>query len=139
MRWRETGASPFGLCFRGDSRSLAFETWSYEAAYLPRGAGIPIVTPRGFHAEPLVFISGPSGAVAGPSPEHCGAGRTLTGVQVQRAASTTPLSEGVRWFAQRCLFSLQDGPSHSLELEWDHARLGKSHDFSPDIPIVLRW
>lgn len=139
MRWRETGASPFGLCFRGDSRSAPFETWSYEAAYLPKGAGIPIVTPRGFHAEPLVFVSGQSRAAAGRSPTHCGARRTLTGVQVRRAASATPLSAGVRWFAERGLFSLQDGPAHRLELEWDHARQGKSHDFSPDIPIVLRW
>ena len=138
-RWRETGASPFGLCFRGESRSWPFETWQYQAAYLPAGTGIPIVTPPGLHSDPLVFLSLQAKRSTEGSPEHRGARRSLTRVTVQRAECDTPVSAGVRWFAENGLFALKDGPAHLLELEWDHAREGESRDFSPDLPIRIRW
>jgi glyoxalase-like protein len=139
MRWRETGASPFGLCFRGESPSGPFETWQYQAAYLPAGTGIPIVTPRGFHADPLVFISPQAKRPTGGSPEHHGARRTLTRVTVERAASARPVSAGVRWFAENGYFALKDGPAPVLELEWDDRREGELRDFSPALPIRIRW
>lgn len=139
MRWRETGASPFGLCFRGESRSLPFETWQYQPAYLPAGTGIPIVTPPGLHADPLVFISPQAKRSADRSPEHRGARRTLTRVTVERAACAAPLSSGVRWFVDNGFLSLRGGPAHLLELEWDHDREGESRDFSPALPIRIRW
>ena len=138
-RWRETGASPFGLCFRGESRSWPFETWQYEAAYLPEGAGIPIVTPPGVHADPLVFISPQAERSTDRSPEHRGARRTLTRVTVERAASATPVSAGVRWFAENGFFALKDGPAPVLDLEWDHGREGKSQAFRAALPIVVQW
>ena len=138
-RWRETGASPFGLCFRGESRAWPFETWQYQPAYLPAGTGIQIVTPSGLHADPLVFISSQAKRSMDRSPKHSGAQRTLTRVAVERAASATPVSTGVRWFAESGLFVLKDGPAPLLELEWDHGREGKCRDFSPALPIRIRW
>lgn len=139
MRWRETGASPFGLCFRGESRAMRFETWQYQAAYLPAGTGIPIVTPPGLHTDPLVFISPQAKRSTDRSPKHGGARRILTRVTVERAACATPVSSGVRWFADNGFLSLRDGPAHLLELEWDHGREGKWQDFSPALPIRIRW
>jgi hypothetical protein len=57
IRWKETGACPFGLCFRvmGDAASLPFSTWGYAARYLPAGKTSPIVTPAGALHEPMVF------------------------------------------------------------------------------------
>jgi len=138
-RWRETSASPFGLCFRGESRSWPFETWQYQAAYLPAGTSIPIVTPPGLHADPLVFLSGQAQRSTDRSPEHRGARRTLTRIAVERAACDTPVSAGVRWFAENGCFSLQEGPVPLLELEWDHGREGGSRDFAPAFPIRIRW
>ena len=139
IRWRETGASPFGLCFRAESRSWPFETWQYRAAYLPAGTGIPIVTPPGLHADPLVFISSQAKRSTNRSPEHRGARRTLTRVTVERAASERPVSSGVGWFAENGYISLKDGPAPVLELEWDHGREGESRDFAPALPIRIRW
>lgn len=142
MRWRETGASPFGICLRsndaGGSRSWPFETWAYEAAYLPKGASIPVVTPAGLHADPLVFISTQAKPVTGANSEHRGARRALTRVTVQRADRSSP-SAGVSWFAENGLLSLTSGPAHLLELEWDHGREGKSQRFSAAVPIVVQW
>ena len=138
-RWRETGASPFGLCFRGESRSWPFETWQYQAAYMPAGTDIPIVTPPGLHTDPLVFITSQTNRSTNRSPTHHGARRTLTRVTVERAASATPVSSGVRWFAENGFFSLKDGPVPLLELEWDHGREEQSRDFAPALPIRIRW
>ncbi len=148
IHWRETGASPFGLCFRpgdvgSDPRSWPFETWGYEAPYLPKGASIPIVTPAGVLADPLVFVStrskSPTGAPSCGSPVHRGAHRTLTRVKVQRIDRASPVSAGVHWFVENGSFSLKDGPAHLLELEWDHGHEGKSHRFPIGVPILVRW
>src|SRR5262245_21644096 len=60
IRWRHTGASPFGIGFRASDDAAALETWPYEAAYRPEP--IPIVTPRDAWHEPLLFLAPSSGA-----------------------------------------------------------------------------
>src|SRR5713226_1941585 len=44
VRWRQTGASPFGIAFRTRNIELSINTWPYAAAFLPPGKIIPIVT-----------------------------------------------------------------------------------------------
>jgi hypothetical protein len=106
---------------------------------MPAGTGIPIVTPPGLHSDPLVFLSSQAKRSTERSPEHRGARRTLTRIAVERAACVTPISAGVRWFAENGFFSLKDGPAPLLELEWDHAREGESQAFPAGIPIIVRW
>jgi hypothetical protein len=142
IRWRETGACPFGLCFRptvaAEEASRPFTTWPYAAAYLPAGANIPIVTPRAALAEPLVFLSGD------PAPawrtKRNGLRRRLTGIRIRRpAAPNLPLSAGVRWFSDRGLFVVEDGGDHQLELEWDDGCHSEMSSLAPETPIDLRW
>src|SRR5262245_65184714 len=35
VRWRETGASPFGVAIRPENSEMPVETWPYEAPFLP--------------------------------------------------------------------------------------------------------
>jgi hypothetical protein len=144
IRWRETGACPFGLCVRPsadaiDSRTWPFETWQYSPPYVPVGATISIVTPRRSLSEPLVFISNrPSSAQASaiPSAMHRGSRRTLTHVEV-RGSPASALSPGVRWFAERGVFSLPEGSEFLLSLQWDHGRDAGFHSFQPQVPIAV--
>jgi hypothetical protein len=150
IHWRDTGACPFGLCYRpvaaaGDPRAWPFETWDYRAAYLPKGTSLPIVTPAGCILEPLVFITARSESPS-RTPTHTrdtglhrGERRTLTRVGVHRPESTSQLSVGVRWFVENGLFSLDEGEKQVLELEWDRGRAGESHRFAAGVPIVVRW
>ena len=88
IHWRTTGACPFALCFRpgedDDDSAWPFETWSYEAAYLPKGTAMPIVTPAGCIADPLVFVATRPKSIGvqtiRSSSLHHGARRTLTHV-----------------------------------------------------------
>ena len=147
IRWRETGACPFGLCFRptdapSDPESWPFETWQYMPPYVPSGTSVPIVTPRRSLSEPLVFISNRPNSSPGTSvstnPTHSGAHRTLTHVKVHRPLAGAD-SPGLLWFAEHDLFSLEDGPQFLLELQWDRGREARTHNFQPHLPIAVSW
>ena len=146
IRWRETGACPFGLCFRPtdtptDPETWPFETWQYAPPYVPTGASIPIVTPRRALSEPLIFIlNRPKSSPGMPiiaSPMHGGAHRTLTHVEVHRPRAGAH-SAGVQWFAEHDFFSLNDSPEFLLDLQWDHGREALTHTFQPRLPLAIR-
>ena len=61
MRWRETGACPFGIAVRGLNADRC--PWRYAAPYLPDGIGI--ATPPERFGEPLVFASPNAGRATG--------------------------------------------------------------------------
>jgi hypothetical protein len=146
--WRETGACPFGIAFRPAANSSSAEmppTWAYEAAYLPSGAGLPIITPKNAFLEPLVFIS-PGGkppiATPGTTEEDLrqfAARRTLTAVHVTRPWNAPPLSAGLQWFCERGLFSFAEGDDYRMELELDHGIGEKKQAFDWPIPLSFRW
>lgn len=145
IRWRETGACPFGLCFRPTDvatppNTWPFETWQYAPPYVPSGTSIPIVTARGALSDPLVFISNrrqssPSTPSAA-SPMHAGAQRALKRVAVHRPRVGAD-SPGVQWFAEHDFFSLIDSPEFLLDLQWDRGD-ALIHTFQPRLPITVR-
>ena len=147
ISWRETGACPFGICFRpekpvlDDSASWPFETWAYAPPYAPAGKRIPVVTPRHSLYEPLVFLSPQSRPMTTrpKSPAHRGASRMLTSVTVHRTRERAPISDGLRCFAKQGLLSLVDNSAYRLELEWDNGRTGQVHEFPASVPVTIRW
>ncbi|WP_437991525.1 VOC family protein [Sorangium sp. So ce145] len=145
IHWAETGACPFGICFRtidaGGAGGWPFETWDYKPKYMPTGMSMPIVTPRGSLAEPMIFVAPQTIRRITPieSRSHRGARRTLTRVRLQLPAEDPPLSSGVRWFVDQGMLSIDRGATCSLELEWDHGHEGQSHQFPAEVPLVVRW
>jgi hypothetical protein len=141
--WRETGACPFGLCFRPgrgalEVAALPFHTWPYAPPYVPPQGSIPIVTARGRWREPLVFLQGPRASFWPKDTQHRGAARVLTKVSVTLPLPAEPISQGVRWFAERQSFELKSGASYQLELEWDGGREQQSA-LVGDLPLLVRW
>lgn len=53
-RWRENGASPFGIGLRG---RIPFPTWDYRPPYLPDGMGIPVALGSEDPRQPFLFRS----------------------------------------------------------------------------------
>lgn len=144
VRWRETGSSPFGIGLRPGDRGVEIDTWAYRAPYLPPGASIPIVTPRGAYQEPLVFFIPGSQAPATlpeerrPPLEHRGRRRRLMGVTVYGPMASRR-SPGLDALCDLGAFALRPAAEHHLELEWDGATCGERQDFRPAVPLVLRW
>ncbi|MFL5355984.1 VOC family protein [Archangium sp.] len=57
-RWRETGASPFGIALRtAPDQPLPFPTWDYRPPYLPAGMAIPVALASEDPRQPMVFRS----------------------------------------------------------------------------------
>ena len=143
VRWRETGACPFGIAVRPGSDDLPIETWAYEAPFLPDGANIPIVTPRFLCQEPLLFLSLVSQAPitlpseSRPPLEHRGQNRRLTGVIVH-GPKPSRLSAGLRYFCGLNVLTLDRAEEAHLELVWDGGASGESCDFRPFVPLVVR-
>lgn len=54
-RWRETGASPFGIAVRGGP--LPFATWPYRIDAFPPGLSVPVATASDDVRVPFVFGS----------------------------------------------------------------------------------
>ncbi len=136
VRWRQTGASPFGIALRPADGESAAPTWPYHAAFLPAGSYIPIVTPSHTPHEPLVFLIPGSLPIRVRTPaEHRGRRRTLTGVTVAGPYAASPsaalaASAGVR---------VVRADDHHLAMEWDGGVAGESRDFRPHLPLVLCW
>jgi len=49
------------------------------------------------------------------------------------------ISEGLKELCKLGALALKPSAEHRIELEWDGARRGESHDFRPALPLVLRW
>lgn len=146
LRWRETGACPFGVAFRsaqGGSDGTGIETWDYAAPYLPPGTAIAIVTPRRSPAQPLVFLLPDSispervPSHRRPPLEQRGSRRRLTGVTLRLPAAAT-LTAATRETCTRHGVEIAGAEAPHLELEWDHGGEGSRADFS-NLPFSIRW
>jgi hypothetical protein len=139
IHWRQTGASPFGIAFRTDEVKLSINTWPYEAAFLPPGKHIPIVTAPHAANEPMVFLIPATLPIRLRSPQaHRGKHRRLTRVVVS-GPRVSALSVDVRGLFNSDVFVVGQTPEHKLELDWDSAGSRESYDFRPALPLVLRW
>jgi hypothetical protein len=144
VRWRETGASPFGVSFRSDDGDVPVDTWAYDAPFLPVGATIPVVTPRFRWREPMTFISPMSQAPIEMPVEqklvltHRGMHHRMTSVLIH-SPEATEISAGLAELCGRGIIELKPAAEHCIDLEWDGAECGESYDFRPTLPLVLRW
>jgi hypothetical protein len=148
IRWQETGACPFGICFRVTAEnsvpaSWPFATWGYRAKYLPPGVTIPIGTLGGAFNEPLVFLS-PQSRKSAPTngseeTPHGHALRTLTSVKVRCPAGSSSLSPGINWFRANGFISVEESAEYLLELEFNDGLECQSHRFPKSLPLRLCW
>ncbi len=148
-RWqyRQTGASPFGLCLRrrpGAEGALPFETWSYRPAYVPAGSAIDIATTSALTEEPLVFS-----VTSGRRPDAEPAARKqplahVTGLHEVSAvrmivAGAGPLSATLRAIEAMNVSTFGRGNEHRMDVGFDGERRAGSVDFRPDLPFVFSW
>jgi hypothetical protein len=139
VRWRQTGASPFGIAFRTGDANASINTWPYEAAFLPPGMNIPIVTAPNAEHEPLIFLIPATLPIRLRAPRaHRGKHRRLTRVTVS-GPRVSALSADVRILCDTGQLEIRQAPEHQLELDWDGASSGESKDFRPTLPLLLRW
>ncbi len=147
VHWKVTGACPFGFCFRDSVDSPSSESWStwqYDAPFLPDGRTIPVLSGRRESGEPLVFVlSGASPPQQYPTEareplEHATGHHRITRIAATLAGDGSVSSELAR-ICQAGLLNVGFGAEYFLEIELDGARLRRSHDFRPTLPMAFAW
>jgi hypothetical protein len=141
--WRQTAASPFGLCLRatGDDTPL-FPTFEYRPPYLPPGVAIPIA--RGTMAvEPMLFVAGGARPDALPPErreplDHRLGVREISGIHIVSAGCEQP-SDPLRAVQSLGIATFGNGAEHLLEVVFDRGERGQQADLRPDLPLRLRW
>lgn len=148
-RYRSTGYSPFGVCFRPGARRttaqpvLPFATWAYRPPYLPPGTHIDVAFGTA-GSEPLLFAL-PSGERPDAVPverrqplvHRNGLGEiTALHVALPRGAPVSPAARAVQ---RAGVVSFGPGGDHLADVEFDHGRRGQSVDFRPTLPLRFRW
>ncbi len=140
-RWRETGASPFGIALRPrttPATSLPFVAWDYRPAYLPPDLTIHMACNSGVLGEPLLF------AIDRPFAPF-GVRHRFADARLRRATVTVvdlaPVSL-LRDVAVAGLL-LREGAEPLLELELGGGGGGGAVgsapiDLRPHLPLVLR-
>ncbi len=132
-RWRQTNASPFGVCLRPTAPDARppFVAWPYQPGYLPAGTTIQMACNSGVIGEPLLFaFDRPFEPFGVPHPL---ADRRLAAVTV-----TVPDLAPMSLLREVSVPGLQirEGHEHLLELTFAGAA-GKGIDLRPHLPLVL--
>ena len=146
-RWtyRETEASPFGLCFRPINRSeskLPFESWEYRPNYLPQNMPLHIATNSHLIDEPLLIYV-PFGIRPDEYPEssrqpleHRVGFQKITSIQVT-VTKLEPYSAALQEINKLEWLSVISGKEHLLEISFDGEAQGKHKDFRPELPLIF--
>jgi hypothetical protein len=145
-RFRETGASPFGLCVRpGDSSVTGppFECWDYLPPYLPEGFSIQVCSNSTLVQEPMLFYlpfrpKSSENLERRQPTDHALGLQEITGVLITQPSFESP-SDGLSALIEMKLISIATGKDHLIEIEFDLGHEGQHADLRPDLPAVLRW
>lgn len=142
-RWkgRDSGASPFGICLRPGSYQASgppFPAWEYKPPYFSSPAYLG--TNSELIPEPLIVYL-PFARRPAPSEqplEHRTGFRELTAVRIQGPTMEHPSAE-LEALARTGLVELAPEEVHRMEIGFDGETQGRSTDFSPVLPLTLRW
>ncbi len=141
-RWNgRNNTSPFGLVFRSSDGEVPFKCWEYKPKYLPDGFSFLVGNNSGILNEPIIFKM-PNGGRPIPkkSPRH----QNLSGfnnvsslrVKMPQASSQSPVLRSIESFEK---ISFTESDYHVMEIGFDGETCGKSKDFFPELPIILKW
>lgn len=139
-RTADPRASPFGMIFVPGTDQvnpeMPFPGWHYQPAYFP--------PPKGFHvganshniAEPLCFYF-PFQNPGVPKPQPNRNPQMVSEVIISTPSIDT---EGVLELASQAdRLSIQSGQEHLIEITLDHHDSGRTEDYRPALPLILRW
>ena len=148
-RWtgRDTGACPFGLCFRPAAEDVGgppFPTWEYRPPYLPDTLSLAVGTNAAVLTEPflcyLPFVRRPESAP--PSRlqplDHPACLREITRVTLAGPWPARP-SDALQSLMRSEQIGWRASEAPLAELGFDGENGGSTHDFRPALPLVFRW
>lgn len=139
-RWRrrDTGGSPFGICFRPATQSdepPPFTTWEYHPPYLPDDLSIKVADNAGVIEEPFLFFL-PWAEPRENVPNHDAGLRTLTDITVRAPMNRSP-TDAFRTVER--LVHFRQAVTPHMTLVFDKRRQGTSIDLRPICPVTIQY
>jgi hypothetical protein len=136
------GASPFGIILRpasGPPEPCPFPAWEYRPPTMP---DLSLHIAAAALEEPMWCYMEAGRAPALAPPERRQPLDHPAGIQqvtrVHLVCPPLPAACVTQAMADLKVISLENGPDHILELEFDGGHGGRQIDFRPDLPLVFR-
>jgi hypothetical protein len=146
-KYRETGASPFGLCLRPSDQTggeCPFEYWEYRPPYLSAKMSLYVASNSHMIAEPLLFYV-PVRMRPDEYPEdrrqpleHKAGFEEITSIRVS-ITKTGAYSTALRKVDKAGWLSVISGEEHLMNIGFDGEKQGKQFDFRPELPLIFNW
>lgn len=155
-RWRQTGASPFGVGLHGRAGvtdAIPFATRKYWAEWMKPDTFIEFATSSSNAREPMCFVVPEYIAVPPPEkvrsllesrPEarklfaHPLGARELTAVKIT-VSGVRRLSTTASLLSENGVVTFEKGKTPVLELTFDGGSRGKTLDARPTLPLILKY
>lgn len=138
-RAEDPTSSPFGIIFvpcDNTSPNMPFPGWQYQPDYFPPSRGFHVGANSHNIAEPLCFYF-PFHDPGVPKPQP---NRNLQTVSEVIISTTSTDTEGVLELASQAdRLSIRSGKEHLMDITLDHHNLGRTEDYRPALPLILRW
>lgn len=143
-RWsgRNNNRSPFGIVLRSSSAELPFDGWEYKPNYLPEGVSFLVGNNAEILNEPIFFRM-PFGKMPGSKkktqPFQNNSGFTKVTSLCVKMPQTSPESPIIKTLGDVDTISFKESDSHVMEVGFDGEHRGKSKDFRPELPLIVKW
>jgi len=146
-KYKETNASPFGICLRPMNKGetdFPFDCWSYCPSYLPENVSMYIAESSTLVDEPLLFYSPMSVRQDQYTQErkqpleHKAGFREITSVRITMPKSEA-YSPALRAINKMEQIEIKQGNENLLELFFDDEKENKFVDFRPELPLLFYW
>jgi hypothetical protein len=136
-------ASAFGFCFKPSDQAQhkpSFKSWQYKPVFFPEPNCVEVACAP-YHEPMWFFISflGPANPAKQKEPIHHEVSlQYLTHTRLFQPLKEAP-SDAWEKVSQLPYFCVFNDAETLLELEFDHHRSGKYHDFRPTLPLLIKW
>lgn len=137
-RWQgRASTSPFGICFRptSDEQMPPFPAWDYTPKYLPDGMSIQIANTVNQLEEPFLFFAATAYSADKEVTHPAGMGN-ITAVEVTHPHRNSR-SQSID--AIQHIITFTTGDKHLLTITFDDHQQGKTLNFQPDLPLIIRY
>lgn len=139
-RARDTDASPFGIIFnRKDDKTLQmpFEGWKYEPLYFQPPWAFHIGSNSKNIKEPLCVYMPFIEPTMPKGLDENDLFKVVSEVVVHSPCEY--LSDVIHEVNNADRLSVKKGDEHLMEISFNENREGLSHDFRPNIPLIISW
>lgn len=141
-RWNgRNNTSPFGLIFKSLNVKAPFDGWEYKPKYLPKGFSILVGNNCKILNEPLIFKLPDSGKADLKKKQlfqNLSGFNEVSSVQVKMPGIATQ-SSVVKSIGNSKENLFKESANHVMEIVFDEESGGKSKDFRPGLPLIIKW